>query len=81
MNKKELIEKAKAGRVDFEGNISVCSIWNGTEMVFYCAIYADKDGIHACPEGSEEFINDFDPIGFDEIADETYDLLSYDISD
>ena len=79
MSKKELIEKAKAGRVDFNGNVAVDSIWNGTEMVFYFVFYADKDGIHACPEGSEEFINDFDPIDFDEIAPETYDLLCYDI--
>jgi hypothetical protein len=79
MSKEELIAKAQNEQVNFWGNVEVSKIWTGEDYLPYYAMYATKDGIHACQEGCEEFINDFDPIDFDEIADETYDLLCEDI--
>lgn len=77
MSKEELIAKAKNGRVEFGGNVLVdlCGNWNGESYEEYYAQYADKDGLHACPYGQEEYVNDFEPYGFDEIKDNTYDKL------
>ena len=80
MVKEELIEKAKAGRVDFGGNVEVCGIWNGYGWSPCYAQYADKNGIHACPVGQEEYIDDFEPYDFDEIyGGSTYSALVNDI--
>lgn len=51
MSKEELIEKAKAGRVEFNGNVQVSANWDGNDWQPYYAQYADKEGIHACPDG------------------------------
>lgn len=67
MNKEELVEKAKNGRVDFNGNVEVSQIWDGNRWEPYYAQYADKYGIHACPEGQENYIDDFEPYGFEEV--------------
>ena len=37
MSKEELIEKAKAGRVEFGGNGEVSQIWGGWEYLPYYA--------------------------------------------
>lgn len=80
MSKEELIEKAKAGRVVFNGNVQVSSVWDENGWLLYYAQYADKLGIHACPDGQENYIEDFEPLDFDEIYDGiTYDLLINDI--
>ena len=79
MSKEELIEKAKAGRVEFCSNVKVSSIWDGFEDLPYYAAYADKEGIHAYPPCFEDFSDDVAPIGFDEIEDEVYDQLINDI--
>lgn len=80
MSKEELIEKAKAGRVDFNGNVQVSADWDGNGWQPYYAQYADKNGIHACPDGMECYIEDFEPLDFEEIyGGTTYDLLINDI--
>lgn len=79
MSKEELIAKAKAGRVDFNGNVEVSCTWDGEDWVSYYAQYADENGIHACPNGSEEYIDNFEPIDFDEVGDEKCNELIADI--
>ena len=80
MSKEEFIEKAKAGRVDFNGNVQVSANWDGYDWQPYYAQYADKLGIHACPDGQEDYIEDFEPLDFDEIyGGTTYDQLINDI--
>ena len=79
MSKEELIEKAKAGRVDFNGTVAIDGVWNGESFDVYFVMYADKDGFHACPEDEEDYIDDYEPFYFDEIEDEVYDQLISDI--
>jgi hypothetical protein len=79
MSKEELIAKAKTSRVDFNGNVPMDGNWNGESYDGYYAQYADKDGVHACPCGQEEYVNDFEPYGFDEINESTYTCLINDI--
>jgi hypothetical protein len=80
MSKEELIEKAKAGRVEFNGNVDVSAVWNGDDWTPYYAQYADKNGIHACPDGLEYCVDDFEPYDFDEVyGGTTYDRLINDI--
>ena len=80
MSKEELIEKAKAGRVEFNGNVIVNGNW--TEEMNYEPMfvhYADKEGIHACKEDDEDYLDCIAPFDFDEIDDETYTKLVKDI--
>lgn len=79
MSKKELIAKAKAGKVEFLGNVEVSQIWIGWDHLHYYAQYADKNGIHACPNGEEHFIDDYEPLGFDELPDKVYEELISDM--
>ena len=79
MNKEEFIAKAKAGRIDFIGKVEVEQLWDGFEYLPYYAAYADKDGIHAYPPCFEDFSDDVEPIGFDEIEDDVFEELINDI--
>lgn len=79
MCKEELIEKAKASRVEFGGNVEVSQIWDGFEYLPYYAAYADKNGIHAYPPCFEDFSDDVEPIPFDEVEDEVFEKLANDI--
>ena len=81
MSKEELIAKAKAGRVDFNGNVIVNGNWWPEEMDYEPMFvhYADKDGIHACEEGEEKYLDCIAPFDFDEIEDEIYTQLINDI--
>jgi hypothetical protein len=81
MSKDEFIAKAKVRRIDFGGNVEVDQLWDGFEYLPYYAAYADKEGIHAYPPCFEDFSDDVEPIGFDEIEDEVYDKLINDIID
>lgn len=67
------------GRIEFGGEVCVSSVWDGCEQVAYLAQYADENGVHACPEGSELEIDCFDPVAFEDIDDETFDDLVEDI--
>lgn len=80
MSKEELIAKAKNGRVEFGGNVEVNATWDGNGWCPCYAQYADKWGIHACPSGQENYIEDFEPCDFDEVyGADTYDKLISDI--
>ena len=75
-SKQEFIDAAMKGRVEFFGGSVICdTFWNGFEDIPLCAVYADKDGIHACPDGDEQYIDDFDPIPFDEIGWDVYSRI------
>ena len=79
MSKEELIEKAKAGRVEFGGNVAIDGNWTGDGFEPTYAHYADKDGIHAWGENEDLYGVEFEPFGFDEVKDEVFEKLANDI--
>lgn len=79
MCKEELIEKAKNERVEFGGNVAIDGNWAGDGFEPTYAHYADKDGIHACKEGDEDYLDCIAPFDFDEVDDETYQNLCDDV--
>lgn len=80
MDKDRLIESAKSGVVEFNGNVPVngnCTNEMNFEPMF--VHFADKDGIHACKKGDEDYLESIAPFPFDAISDEDYKKLSADI--
>ena len=79
MTTTELVQTAREKRVNFGGNVAINGNWNGKRYERMYVHYADKEGLHACKRGKEEYLDYIAPFGFDEVSDKELEKLINDI--
>lgn len=79
MTTTELVQTASEKRVNFGGNVFIRGNWNGKRYDRMYVHYADKEGLHACKRGNEEFLDCIAPFEFDEVSENVLEKLINDI--